>query len=124
MIELDDTVTVGGVGEGQPEDLGVLLSLLKPFGGMLVFGFGFDDGKREIAGIAQEVVGELALAAPRALAGDDDATVGEVVLLHHPIAGPAGRGQFREDVGPAGVGFVHECGPMSRCGPFYDVPRD
>jgi hypothetical protein len=45
--------------------LSVILGLLETVAGILVDGFGFDDGKREIAAVLQEVVGAFLWTAGR-----------------------------------------------------------
>jgi len=73
----------------------------------LIFGFGFDDGEREVAPHAQEIIGALLLAARGAVAGHYDAAIGEGNLLKDLLVGPVRPVEGRKDVGAAGVGFVH-----------------
>ena len=75
-------VAVGGVGELQAQDLGVVLGLLQALAGRLVAGLGLDDGDGEITGVAQQIVGPLLRAAANPLARrNDDPAIGERVLL-------------------------------------------
>jgi hypothetical protein len=60
-IELDNGGAVSGVGEWDAEDGGVVLRLLEAVGGVFVGGLGLDNCEREIAGVAEEVVGALCL---------------------------------------------------------------
>src|SRR5450830_1365127 len=58
-VELHDSFTVRGVGERQPESLGVFPGLLETVTGRFVVGLCLDDGDRKISRVAQEVVGAL-----------------------------------------------------------------
>ena len=107
VVELDDAVAVGGIGELEAQDLGVVLGLLQPLARRLVLGLGLDHGDGEVAGVAQEVVGPLLRAAADLLADDDDAAVGEGLLLGEGVrlVVPAGFDELGQDVLTAGVGF-------------------
>ena len=56
VVELDDLVAVGGVGELQAKHLRVFLRLLQAVAGSLVGGLGLDHREREIARVAEQVV--------------------------------------------------------------------
>ena len=108
VVELDDAVAVGRVGELEAEDLGVVLGLLEALARRLVLGLGLDHGDGDVGGVAEDVVGALAGATACLLAGDDDASVGEGALRVDPVGLvlPAGRLELRLDVQATGVGFV------------------
>src|SRR5256885_2897589 len=59
------------------------------------------NSERDVARVAQQIVGPLAAQAARGRAGDDDAAIGEGVLLHNRVlvAVPARGAQLRNDVG-------------------------
>ena len=78
---LNDTVTVGRVGEPEAENLRVLFGLLKPVAGFLVSGLGFYNSDGEIASVAQKVIGALLRATADFAASDDDAPVSEGLLF-------------------------------------------
>lgn len=84
-VEFDDFLAVGGVGELEAEDFGVVLGLLQTIGGFLVFRLGLGDGDGKIAGVTQEVVGALAFFAVGLGAAHDDAPVGEAALLGNGV---------------------------------------
>jgi hypothetical protein len=107
-VELHDAFSIRGVGERQPQNLGVFLGLLEAVAGRLVVSLRFDDGDRMICRVSQEVVGALpALACGRA-ASDDDPARGEVALLVDRMGRllPARRLKTRDNVLPAGIRFV------------------
>ena len=104
-VVLDDPVAVGGVGEFEPQDLGVVLGLLEAVAGFLVDGLCFDDRKREVAAVLQEVVGTLLRTAGRFCSGDHDAAVGEALLLADLVVGPVGGVELGEHVFATCVGF-------------------
>ncbi len=104
-VVLDDPVAVGGVGEFESEDLGVLLGLLEAVAGFLIDGLCLHDRQGKVAAILQEVVGPLLRAAGRFFSGDHDAAVGEALLLADLLVGPAGGVELGEHVFTTGVGF-------------------
>ena len=81
VVDFDDAMTVGCVGELEAEDFCVLACLLNTgFSGQTNL-LGFNHGQRVIAAVVQQVVGTFLLTAPHLAARDDDATVGEAALL-------------------------------------------
>lgn len=92
---------VRGIGEFEAEDFGVLLRLLQAVTGGLVRPFRFDNGNREIPRIAQAVIGAFAGPSLRYRARDDNAAIGECVLLGEAwicVGFPARRPQQRDHV--------------------------
>jgi uncharacterized membrane protein YedE/YeeE len=59
VIELNDFRAVGGIGEFEAEHFGILLRLLEAVVGVLVGGFGFDDGEGKIAAEEEDLVDAL-----------------------------------------------------------------
>ncbi len=109
VVELDDVVPVGGIGELQPQHLGIVLRLLEAVGGGLVAWFRLDDGEREITRVAQEVVDAPGRFADEPPAGRDDPSVGDRSLLGDGVrlAVPPRGQKARQDELAAGVSFVH-----------------
>ena len=77
VVELDNAVAVGRVGEFEPEDFGVRLGLLQPLARGGVGRLGFDDRDSHVGAIAQDIVGALAGPAMTAATSHEDAAVGE-----------------------------------------------
>jgi len=74
-------MSVGRVRELQPEHRGVVLRLLKSISGSLVRGLRLNDGNWEVARVAEKVVSALLGLTTRLASDDDDAAVGEGLLL-------------------------------------------
>src|SRR5205823_4889156 len=110
VIELDDALAVRGVGEFEPEHLGILFRLLQAVAGSLVSRFRLDHREGEIAGVAEQVIGSLLRPAPGFVAGDNDAAIGEIALFGDQMRFivPAGFGQLRNDVLAASIGLIHK----------------
>ena len=109
VVDLDDAVAVGGVGELEAKDFSVLAGLLHAgFSGQSDL-FGFHHGQRIVATVVQQVVGPLLLAAPHLAARDDDAAVGEAALLADGAGGigPTRLNQLGRDEFATGVSFGH-----------------
>jgi hypothetical protein len=105
VVELHDTFAVGRVGKLEVENFGVVLRLLEAVAGPLVGGFRLDDCDGKVPPVAEHVVGPLAGLAVHAINTDDDAPVGEVVLLDERawLVVPAGSLERRHDVVLAGL---------------------
>ena len=108
VVNLDDTLAVGCVGEGEAEHLGVLPGLLQPLGGVFVACLGFDHSDGEVGSVAQQVIGAFLPAAPGRAAGKEDAPVGQGALLVDGVRRgiPAGGLELGNDEPAAGIGFV------------------
>ena len=108
-IELDDGGAVGGVGEGEAQDGGVLLGLLEAIGWVFVIGFGLDYGEQEVPGVAEQVISAFPWATPGGLALGDNAASREVALFGDGvwIVIPAGLLQKGHDELAACVGLGH-----------------
>ena len=109
VVDLNDAVAVGGVGELETEDFGVLACLLNTgFSGQTNL-LGFNHGQRVVAAVVQQVVGTFLLTAPHLAARDDDATVGEAALLADGTGriAPARLDQSWRDEFAASVCFGH-----------------
>ena len=98
-------MAVGGVGEFQIQDLGVVLRLLQALARRSVLGLGLDDRDREVAGEPQQVIGPLLLASADPISYDDDAAIGERLLFADLFVGPACRVDLRRDELATGIGF-------------------
>lgn len=98
-------MAVGGVGEFEIQDLGVVLRLLQALARRSVLGLGLDDRDGEIAGEPQQVIGPLLLASADPISDDDDAAVGERLLFADLLVGPARGVDFRRDERATGIGF-------------------
>jgi len=112
-IELDDFVTVGGVGEFQPKDLSVAFGLLQAIGGGTVRSLRLHHGDAQVRTVPQQIIRAFA-GAPMALASrSDDPPVSESYLLIEPvrIGVPTSGLELRNDELPACVGFVWHEGP-------------
>ena len=109
-VVLDDVGAVGGVGELQPENLGVILGLLKSVPGWTLVGLRLDDAQGDVPSVAKEEVRILLLQTARLAARDDDPAVGERGLFAVEVlaAVPARGFQLGPNERSAGVGFVHE----------------
>ena len=120
VIELDHAVAVGRVGELEAEDLGIVLGLLQALARGLVLGLGLDHGNGDVGGVAEDVVGALAWAAARLLAGHDDAPVGERALRVDAVRFvlPPGRLELRLDVQAASISFVAAHAVRTCAAPF------
>jgi hypothetical protein len=77
IVELDDLAAVGGISKLQSKDFRVLLRLLQPVARRIGFRFCLDHGNREIAGIAQQIVGPFFLSAMNGSASNLDASIGK-----------------------------------------------
>ncbi len=108
VVELDDALAVGGVGELQVEDFGVFLGLLQALAGLGVVRLGLDDGDGKVNAIAKNVVGAFAGSAAAVPSGRNDSAVGERDLFVDPkrLVVPARRLQLGHDVAAAGICFV------------------
>src|SRR6266566_1782641 len=74
LRELDDSLSVSGVGEFELEDFSVVFGLLQPCGGRFVFGLCLDDRDRKVARVAEDVIGAFAWTPPRRAAVNDNAS--------------------------------------------------
>ena len=83
VIEFDDGLPVGGIGEFDLQDVGVVFGLLQPCGGRFVFGFCLDYGNGKVASVAQDAIGALAGTPSRCAAVNNDASVRESALLRY-----------------------------------------
>ena len=112
VVDLDDTVAVGGIGELEAENLGVLSGLLHPGFRRQPQFLGLHDGQWIVAPVVQQVVRTFLPATAHATAGDDDAAIGEGALLadHVRRAAPSGLHQLWRDQLPTGVGLGHDLG--------------
>ena len=72
---------------------------------MTVFGFGFDDGDREVAPIAENIIGAFLFTARGAAAHYYDPAIGKRDLFTDLVIVPSGVGEFWQDVSSAGIGF-------------------
>lgn len=108
IVEFDDLLAVGRVGEFESKHLGVLLGLLEAVKRRPVCGLGLDDCKREVSGVAEEVVDALRSPADEALSDRNDSTVCDRALLGDRVGlvVPACCLQARDDVRSAGIGFA------------------
>lgn len=118
VVNLDDVLPVGGIGEFQAQHFGVGPCLLDAVGGGLVAGLGFDHGERKVAGVAQELVHPLRGFADEALADGDDSTVGDGALLSDRtgVVVPASSLKFGDYEFSTSIGFV-----VAHCLPFRAV---
>ena len=114
VVALDDLGAVGGVGELEAEDLGVVLGLLQAIAGRPEAGLRFHHRDGKIWPIAQQVVRPLLPAAPSLATGKDNPTVRERALLVHGVRGrvPARGLQPGNDEFPAGIGFRQSHGSV------------
>ena len=96
-----DLTAVGGIDYIDSQFLRVVDGLLKPFEGVAVFGFGFDDGEIGVF-IDQQIVHIVALP-PRP--ADELAPVGEVVLTDNVVFRPTACFETGIDQFGAGVCF-------------------
>jgi len=78
-------LAIGGIGEFEAEDLGVLFGLLETVARAGVGRLGLDDRDGHVRPIAEDVVGPLPRTAAAPLAGDDDTAIGEGDLLVEPV---------------------------------------
>lgn len=111
VIELDDALAGGRVGELQVEDFGVFLRLLHSFAGRGVVWLGLDDGNGKIGTVAEDVIGPLARTAATAPPDNDNPAVGERDLFVDAIrlVVPACGLQLGHDIATACIGFVGHC---------------
>ena len=116
-VVFEEGVAVGAVGEGDVENLGVFERLLHAGADGVVVVLGLDDGDRDVGLVEEKVVGLLGFAALDRLAANDDAALGEVVLLpnlgHHipfvpALADKCGRDELGADV-RFGEAFLVHC---------------
>ena len=102
-VVLDDPLAVRRVGEREVEQLRVAHALLKTVGRKPVLALRLDDGDREAGSDLEQVVRPERIAAPVLAAHDDDAPVGDRVLLDDLVRGPASVVEPGDDVVPAGL---------------------
>jgi hypothetical protein len=127
VVELDDLLPVGRIGELKPQHLGVGLGLLQPIGSGAVSGLGLDDGKRKIASVAQQIVHTLRRLPDEPLAHRDDPPIRDRPLLGDGMGllVPASGLKPRDDLLTTRVSFVHSARrsalPGSR-GPVLSAP--
>src|ERR1700730_3875830 len=102
----NDALPVCGVRKLEPENLGVLFSLLETVSRRSVDRLGLDYRDRKIPTVPQEIVGALLRASRRPLAGDDDPAIREALLLTDLRVFPAGAIELRQHIGAASVSFI------------------
>jgi hypothetical protein len=107
IIEFDDLMPVGRVGELQAEHIRVFPGLLQAISGGFPGGLGFDDGQRKIALEAQQVIHAAGRFADKALADGHDAAVGNGALFGDGMGFgvPARSLQHRDNEFSAGISF-------------------
>jgi hypothetical protein len=106
-VEFDDFLAIGGVGEFELQDFGVVLRLLQTVGGFFVFGLGLGDGDGKIAGVTEQVICAFALFTLSLAAAHDDPAIGETALLGDGmrVGVPARSLELRHDELPACIRF-------------------
>ncbi len=104
-IVLDNAVAVRRVRELEPQNLSVVLGLLKAVAGFLVRSFGFYDGDWEITAVAEQVVRALLGATALLAACNNDPPVGKRLLLADLFVVPPCGVKLRQHVFPASVGL-------------------
>jgi hypothetical protein len=97
-VVLDDALAVGRIGEGEVEQLGIVLRLLESLAGNRVLALRLDHRNRHTRSVLQDVVGTKRVASPVLLADRDDAAVGDRKLLLNLIVAPARCLQTRQHV--------------------------
>lgn len=104
---------VGGEGELQTENFGVVLSLLDSRTNRIGVRLRLDDAEREIAAVTQEVIGKLPRPAPDPGPGDGDAAISEIRLLGELVGRgvPAGGKELGLVQRSAGIGLVRGAAP-------------
>ncbi len=109
-----DVGAVGGIGELEAEDLGVVLRLLETVASGFAIGLGLDDGEGEVASVAEKEIGELLLEPARNARRDDDPAIGErgLFAVRTGKRVPSGCFEPGTDQLSAGVRFVH-AGPVA-----------
>ena len=102
----DDAMAVGGVGELQAQNLGILLGLLEAGTGLLVFRLGFNNSNRKITPVPQQIVSTLLLLPGGSITRNDNTAVGEALLFADLIVVPSRSIELRENVFPASICFA------------------
>ncbi len=118
VIELDDTVAVGGVGEVKTKDFRVFLGLLEAITRQFVRRLGLDDRNGKITSVPEQVVCSLLRPAFGPVAGNDDPAIREVALLGDKmrLVIPASFGKLGNDVLATGIGLVYDAGALDNAG--------
>ena len=104
---LDDPVPVGGVGEAQLEELGIVHRLLQSVRKVPIPGLGLDHGDREVETVSKDIIRTLAGAARVAVADGDDPACREADLFLDLFVRPARAVKPGYHVSSAGIGFGH-----------------
>jgi hypothetical protein len=94
-VVLDDPASIGGVGELETEDLGVLLGLLQPIARRAVDGLRLHHGDRKIAPVPEQVICTLLRPALHFGARDYDAAISETLLFAYLVVRPVSRVKLR-----------------------------
>ncbi len=89
-VELDDSLTVGRIGEFNAEHGRVIFGLLQSVAGKFVRRLGLDHCQHEISRVPQKIIGPLARTAPSLDTDGNDTAVRETFLLADLIVVPAG----------------------------------
>lgn len=117
VIELNDAFAVGGVGELEAENLGVLFGLLQSVAGRFVCRFSFDHSDQKVAGEAPQVIGALLWTAIHSIARDHNAAIGEGLLLveRMRLPVPARFIEFGQNVRTASISFSNHRNIHNAC---------
>src|SRR5260221_4814254 len=84
-IEFDNARAVGGIGEREAQNSGVIFGLLETICRLAIRRLGLDHGENEIAGVAEKVIGTFARAATGATGIGDNAAIRETPLLGNRV---------------------------------------
>ena len=104
-IVFDDAMAVGGIGELESKDLGILFGLLESVPRMVVDGLCLYNREREVAPVFEEVVGSFLGASCWFVARNHDTAICEAPLFTDLVVVPARSVELRDDVLAASVCF-------------------
>src|SRR5882724_4423801 len=98
-------MAVGGIGELESEDLGVLFGLLQTVARILVDGLCLYNREREVAPVFEEIVGSFLGASGWFVARNNDTAIRKAPLFADLVVVPARSVELREDEFATGVSF-------------------
>ena len=116
VVEFQDGMTIGGIGELHPQNLGIVLRLLHSGSGWVGLGLGLHYGDHEVAGVVEHVIGPLLLPPNRLTARGEHPSIGKDLLLVDRVGSglPLGGLQLGRDIDSARIGFVQGHGTLEK----------
>ena len=124
-VELNDLLTVGGVGETKAEYLGIILGLLHAVSGAEIARLCLDHRESNVGTVPQEVVGAFPATTARLATNEDDTAIGESALFMDGVrrGDPSGSLKARGNIHTTGVGLGVHWASVFRCSKAFSLDR-